>query len=170
MPVMRVRWLVAATLLAGVGGFSARVTIAGDAPRAVEAERASLSAAIADAARDLEIAQLRLRRYDRVEYPSTLRQLESQIKLAQAELEIWRHRVAEYAPFDRWVGSAPMLITLDDARLNVLRYERALGDLRDDRDALEHSRRDQLRLFELEAQSAAARLLKLRQALSRGVF
>ena len=138
--------------------------------QAAEPDRRGIDSAIEDAARDLEIAQLRLRRYDRVEYPSSLRHLESQIKLAQAELEIWRHRMTEYASFDRWVGSSPMLITLDDAKLNVLRFERLVADLRADKESLEHSRRDQLRLHELEAQSAASRLLKLRQARARGAL
>lgn len=158
MSIVRLWWTFAAALALGLGGWGA------------SAARAETSPAIAEAARDLEIAQLRLRRFDRVEYPASLRYLESQIAFQQAELQVWRRRVEEYTTFDRWVGSAPMLITLDDARLNLLRCQRTLADLKADKESLENSRRDQLRLFELEAQQAAARLLKLRQGKPRAAF
>jgi len=132
--------------------------------RAAQPADSGFAESLADAARDLEIAQLRLRRYDTYGYPLSLRRLESQIKLAQAELESWRRRVREYEQFDKFVGSAPVLLTLDDARLAVLRFQTDLDDSVHEKELLERSRRDQYRLLKLEVEAAARRLAGVRKA------
>lgn len=153
MSWQRLAWVAIVTVVASVG----------PAGRAA-ADSSEFAEPLADAARELEMAQLRLRRYDAYEYPLALRRLESQIKLAQAELESWRRRVREYEQFDKFVGSAPVLLTLDEARLAVLRYQTGLDDLVHEKELLERSRRDQYRLLKLEVDAAARRLALARKA------
>jgi hypothetical protein len=121
-----------------------------------------IDASIADASRDYEIARIKLTRYDQVDYPLQLRRLDTQIRLAEAERDVWRRRVQEYSTLENWTGPTGLLITLDDARLSQLRLERLVDDLREERMLLERNHFDQRRLLKLESDAAASRLAKLR--------
>jgi hypothetical protein len=113
-------------------------------------------AAIAAARRQLEMAQLKLRLYERDEYPRQLGQVERTLEMQRAKLESFRRRVREYEQYDKWQYSAPLFATLEDARLDVLAAELRLRELEDERFLLIRSRSDRSRMLELEIDAAAA--------------
>jgi hypothetical protein len=123
--------------------------------------------ALRSARRDVEMAQLRLRRYELVDFPLQLRKLDSRIKLLEAEQDVWRERVREYQQFDKWVGSNPVLITLADARLSLLQAETELDDARQERHVLQEQHQSDCRLLELEVEAAEDRLRALEPAVPR---
>lgn len=136
------------------------------AAAASPADRSDLRFAIESAERDMEIAKIRADRYVRVDYPLEVRKLEGQIKLTQAELEIWKKRVEEYQRITELTESNVMLITLDEARLSVLRLTLTLDDLQEEKLLVTRQHGQQRRLFELEAAAAHSRLAQLRRQLS----
>jgi hypothetical protein len=104
------------------------------------------------------MAHLRLRRFMLVDHPLAMRRLESAVKMAQAELDTFKHRLAEYEKLPKFEYSDPFLITLGDARLDVQRAELKLGDLKEEKALIERNYPEARRLLELEIESAAARL------------
>ena len=131
-------------------------------PLSISADDAVVAAAVADAQRAVEIAQLRLRLYEREEYPKKRRALDRGIELAQAHLDSAKRRVKEYEQFDKFKYSAPLFISLEDARLTVIELELKLQELRQERFLLIRHHSDRCRLYQLEVEAAAAALKALR--------
>ena len=89
----------------------------------------------AAAHRNLELAELRLLRFDRIEYPLAQRRLENEIEMVQAEIDSRKRRIREYEQFTRNAYSSPLFYTLEEnalalkgaeLRLDMLLRERCL--------------------------------------------
>lgn len=115
----------------------------------------------AAAERVLETARLTLRLYRKVEFPLRIRQLESQIALAEAELGSFRRRIAEYEAFSRNKYSAPLFFSLEQARLAETATRLRLEGLREELLLVERYYRDRCRLLELEVEAAQSLLQRL---------
>jgi hypothetical protein len=118
---------------------------------------------IAAARRQLELAQLKLRLYERDEYPRQLGNVERAIVMAKAEVESFRRRVREYEQFDKFTNPGPLLTSLEDARLCLVDAELKLRGLDDERFLLIRSRSDRTRIYQLEIEAAAAQFNALLQ-------
>lgn len=126
--------------------------------------RSPSSAAIASAHRDVEIAEIELRRYVNIEYPSQRDHLETQMILARAEIEIQRRLVEEYERMSRGKTSKPFLVTLSDARIALLAAELSYQRNCDAKSRLEKFHGEQCRLHELRLEAALDRLAALKNA------
>ena len=122
---------------------------------------------IAAAQRDVEIAQLELRRYLNVEYPSQRDHLETQLTLAAAEIAIQEDLVREYERMSRGKTSRPFLVTLSDARIALLGAQLSYQRHCDALSRLKKFHGDQCRLLELRLEAAHARLAALVKAGKR---
>jgi hypothetical protein len=142
--------------------------IASQCAIAAPARAAGSSAAIDAARRDVEIAQLELRRYLVIDYPAQRTQLDSQIAMAHAEIESNRRLVREYERMSRGKTSRPFLVTLEDARLALLAAKLRHHQLGQQKSNLEKFHSDQCRLYELHVEAARQRLESLLKAHKRG--
>ncbi|MCA9270534.1 MAG: hypothetical protein KDA41_18760 [Planctomycetales bacterium] len=125
------------------------------------ARGAAADDAISAARRGVEMAEIRMRLYERDEYPQQLHRLDRQIALAKARCESGRRRVAEYEQFDKFKYSGPLFTSLEDARLAVVEFELQTRELEESRVLLEQSHADRRRLMQLELDDANARLRAL---------
>lgn len=113
----------------------------------------------------LQLARLRVHEYQFVTLPAARRALDSQKRLAQAEIQILRGRLRDYRPFLR-VGEYSAVRTVAEShQLSLLAAEGQLRQLQDERIALMRSSRQQYTLHNLEVLRAAARLAQLRREL-----
>jgi len=122
-------------------------------------ERATISAA-----RELEMARLRERRYLKLDYPLTMRRLENEIRLARAELGMRERRIVEY---ERIAGShAPQLflVTLDEERLAALELRLRLEALDEEKLLLQQQHSEQRKLLRLQTEAVQERLEELRRS------
>lgn len=119
------------------------------------------SDALSTARRDLEVAQLRARIYERMEAPLLARRLDHQIELATLQVDLLKRRLKEYEPLTRFTHSSPLLITLEESRLNLLEAELRLDQLKEERLLRMRYHGDLLRLHELTAGSALQRVRQL---------
>jgi len=129
-----------------------------DTPRNRNSEATAADRLLASAQREVEIAELRLRRYRLFEYPLEIRRLRSAIKVAEAELETFGRQVKEYEQFTKFKYSSPLFASLEYARLNHLKAETTLADLREEKHLLEQDKHRRLRLLQLELDAAIHRL------------
>lgn len=106
------------------------------------------------ALRDLETALLQLRLYKNEEYPQKLRRFDREIELAQAHVEFYEGRVAEYEQFERFSTGNPLSLSLEEARLGLLQAELKLDELQDDRAMLVRHHPLRCRLFQLQVDAA----------------
>ena len=120
-----------------------------------------LSQAIAEARRGIEAAEIRLRLYEKVEYPRQLRKLEHRITLAGAEVDRLRILLAEYKQITYRTVPEPLIITRQVTELALLEAELELRNLREENITLIRYHSDQCRLHELEVESAKALLRSL---------
>lgn len=127
-------------------------------PHEVESQTAS---AIADARRAVEAAQLRLRLYERVEYPRQQRRLDAEITLTATEVDKYRKLLAEYKQISSRTIPDPLILTRQTTELALLAAELKLKDLREENRLLWQYHTDQCRLFELEVDAARSQLLRL---------
>ncbi len=118
------------------------------------------------ARRDVEIAELRLRLYVRVDFALRLRRLDSEIKLTEAEAASIKRILEQYRPLER-LRPSPLLGTRERTKLQLLETELRLKDLRAERLLLRRYHPDQRRLFELEAERARDRERSLRRGVQR---
>lgn len=116
------------------------------------------------ALRAVEIARIEQRQYERVEYPSRLRQLDSKIKLTQLEIASLARRLEEYERTDRMVYSRPLVLTLEQNRLAMAAAELHLADLKEEKFLLERYHADRRRLYQLKLDQARAQLAAIQQA------
>jgi hypothetical protein len=71
----------------------------------------------AAAERNLELAELRLLRFDRIDYPLAQKRLENEIEMTKAEIDSRKRRIAEYDRFNHSAYSSPFFYTLEENRL-----------------------------------------------------
>ncbi len=152
-------WSTVAWLPLGPVRAAPREKVATAQSSAAEHQRAQIAAA----KRDLELAQLRLERFRRYEYPLEIRRLESAIRIAKAELDMFERQVREYERFTKFKDSSPLFTSLEYARINRLKAETTLRDLREEKRLVENNRRRQERLLRLEVEAAEQRLDSLIQ-------
>ena len=101
-----------------------------------------------------EMAEIRLRQFERVEYPLTLRRIENEIKLSEAELAVQKQRIREYGENSVFKYSEAFFVTLQEAKLAALRAELHIDSLKSERLLLEQNRSDRCRLLQLEIDAA----------------
>jgi hypothetical protein len=118
----------------------------------------------AAARHELLLAKLELRHYQQVEYPRLQRHLQAEIDLTDAEIRIYKERLREYRPFDRFSVGRPLSVTLQELRLCLLNAELRLRDLWAERNALIRFRSDDWRLLELKVQEARVRVAEIEAA------
>lgn len=133
---MNLRWLTVASLVSA-GCF---VSLAqGDDQEKLEQPRVR-------ALRTLEIERLRLKLYERVDYPLRQRQLQTDIKLTEARIASLRRRIKEV---DGFYGSAALFTMLEDLKLDLLEAELLLKDSKHELALLQLHHRDERRLRQL---------------------
>ena len=118
------------------------------------ASSADLNPVLQTALRELETAQLQLRLYEQQEYPQKLRRFDREIELAQAHVEFYQGRIAEYEQFERFSTGNPLSLSLEEARLGLLQAELKLDELKDDRAMLIRHHPLRCRLFQLQVEAA----------------
>lgn len=111
--------------------------------------------AIAAAKRKYEIAELRLRQFERAEYPLALRRIENELKITEAERDVQQRRIKEYGENSVFKYSEAFRVTLQEAKLAALRAELKIDELKNERLVLEQTREDRCRLLQLEIDAAA---------------
>ena len=121
---------------------------------------AQLAEKRAEAEQDLEIARLRLRLFERVDYPLRLRELERGIDLLEAEVASLKRQVKELEKFERY-GTGALTLSLERTRLQLLDSELQLRDARHERVLLQLHARDELRLRKLQIDREARRIAGL---------
>lgn len=109
--------------------------------------------ALSAAKRRHEMAELRLRQFERVEYPLTLRRIENELKITEAERDVQQRRIKEYGENSVFKYSEAFLITLQEAKLASLRAELKIDELKNERLVLEQNRDDRFRLLQLEIEA-----------------
>jgi hypothetical protein len=117
--------------------------------------------ALAAAARDVEMAGLRLRRYVKVEHPLKLRELETQRTLKRVEIEKLKALLAEYNQITHRTIPEPFIVTRQATELALLEAELRLANLDEEQLLLERYHSDQTRLYELDLEAAVARYRQL---------
>lgn len=112
----------------------------------------------AAALRELEMRQLRLQLYVRSEYPLERRRLDTEIKLAEAQIGIHAREAAEFEKIQRYNYGQPFRVTVDNARYAELVARTRLADLKEEKRILEAGFRNRCRLLELDVEAAQATL------------
>ena len=115
---------------------------------------------LADAKRAVEAARLRLRLFERVDYPLRLQELDGRLQLTRAEIESLRRRIAEYERFD---GSKALFLTLEETRLQLLDAELRWKQLDRERLLLQFHYKDERRLRQLLIEQAEQRFRRIRE-------
>jgi len=113
---------------------------------------------MAEAFRALEEARIRLRLFERVDYPLRLQEVDAQIKLTQAELDSFRRRIAEYERFD---GSRAVFLELENARLMLNAGRLRMQNLERERLLLQLHFKDERRLRQLQVDAASQRVAEI---------
>ncbi len=100
----------------------------------------------------IEIARLRFKLYERVDYPLRLRHLRTEIKLMAAQVDSLSRRVKEARRFYR---SPALFTTIEKLQLELLGAELLLKDLKHEQTLLQIHNRDERRLRKLLIENAA---------------
>ena len=114
-----------------------------------------------DAYRTLEIAAIEQRLYRRVEHPARVRALKAEIQFAEARVDSLRRILAGYRPFTRFSTGNPLTITVERTKLDLLREELHVRNLRDHLRMENRYHRQRMQLYSLRIQASAARLTQL---------
>ncbi len=142
-----VSWLLPALLAAQPPAVE---IIPAPAPREIPTELTS--APLSPEERAQEIARLRYLLYQRVEYPLRLRQLDSEIRIASAELKSLDRQIQEYESISRPVASHPFLFTLESAKMRRVAVQERLQFVQHEKRLVLQSFQIERRLRQLEAQ------------------
>ena len=127
---MSSRWLMVTSLLAA--GFVVSVAYA-----------ATPVDSVSRSARAVEIARLRFKLYERVDYPLRVRELQTDIKLMEASVASLRRRVKET---DRFRYAEGLFTTTEILRLELLAAELRLKDCQHELSLLQIHNQDERRL------------------------
>ena len=114
--------------------------------------------AVREAARNVEIERLKLTLYERISFPTRIRKLEGEIKLAQAEVASFKRRIAEYKQFTKFKYSNPLFISRENSKLQLLEAQLRAKNLKEEKALLCQFKSTSLRLRELELDRAKDRL------------
>ncbi|MBM4001072.1 MAG: hypothetical protein FJ297_16310 [Planctomycetes bacterium] len=125
----------------------------GPRPASVSPPTVMTHAKLSPEAREAEIARLRQLLFQRVTYPLRLRQLDSEIRIAEAEIRSLDRRVREHESISRPVTSHPFLIELESNKMRRLAAVERLDSLKRERLLLVQNYQIERRLRELEQQS-----------------
>ncbi len=125
---------------------------------AVSADRARGDELRDAALREVELAQIRMRLWERLDYPLRQRQIDSELKLAEAQIESLKRQVSEYEQFTKFKYSSPLFYSLEEARVQLVAAQARRDDLREEAALLLKNRDDLRRLQELEVEAAKSRL------------
>lgn len=136
---MNLRWLTAAGLLSA--GFIVSI-----APGAHPDKTDNRST------RAVEIARLRFKLYERVDYPLLVRQLKTEIKLMEARAASLRRRLKEAERFHR---AKALWTTTENLRLDLFEAELLLKDWNHELVLLQNHNQDERRLRQLLIEEAA---------------
>ncbi len=117
------------------------------------------------ARRALVEAKIELRLYQRVEYPRERRRLDAEIKLTQAEVDIYRERQRDYRAYERASNGGAFKKPGQDVRLCLLEAELRLKNLQAERNALIRFHSDRARLLELKVYDARMLVIEMERAL-----
>jgi hypothetical protein len=129
--------------------------------RAEEALDPNLTAARADARRDLQAAQMEANHFWQIEYPRRQRELNAAIDLTEREVKLNRLLLREWGPFDKFATGQPLSISITSARLCLRESELRLDELRHQRNDLVRFHSDEARLYEWKVADARARVVAL---------
>jgi len=130
------------------------VTFAAEPPR-------SSRVPLPSAKRTLEIAQLRARLYERVEFPLRLLRLENEIKLAEAQIESFKRLDKEYQQFTKFKYSNPLIHTIETTKLGLLQATLHLKNLKEERHLLRRYFDEERRLRRLLIEQAGTTAILL---------
>lgn len=121
--------------------------------------------AIRRATRNVEIAKLRLRHYVSTEYRFRLKQLDSEVTIAKAEIHLLRKRVDAYryvSHRDRNDYGSPTTVNIKQMELALLAAELHFEQIKAERTSLIDNDRSRRRLLKLEIEAALDELESLR--------
>ena len=135
---INLRWLLVASLLSA--GFVVSL-----------ARGATTEISVSQSTRAVEIARLRFKLYERVDYPLHLRHLRTDIKLMDARVASLRRRVKEAQRFYR---SPALFTTIENLQLELLEAELVLKDRKREQTLLQIHNQDERRLRKLLIENA----------------
>lgn len=101
-------------------------------------------------AQQIEAASLRLKLYERQEYPLERRILQAKIIVAKAQVESLARQRAEYQQFTKFKYSAPLFAELERVKVQQVEADQHLKTLQEEKALLERFHQDRMRLLELE--------------------
>jgi len=99
---------------------------------------------------EIEAARLRIKLYERQEYPLERRLLNSKINVAKARIDSLERQQAEYEQFTKFKYSAPLFGQLEHVKVGLVEAEENLKNLIEEKSLLERFHQDRMRLLELE--------------------
>lgn len=112
-------------------------------------------------------AKLNLHQYRFVAQPEKRRQLNDQIALAEAEIDLLKRRLRDYRPFLEVDEFSPVETAAESHQLALLEAQQRLRRLKRDKLALLRLNRQSNELYRLDVLHAAARLIEVRRFLSQ---
>jgi len=110
---------------------------------------------LAEAYRGYQLAQLRWQQYRFVDLPRQRQQLDGQVRLLEAEIQVLRRRARDYRPFLQVGRYSPVRTAAENDRLSLLATEQALRFARDEQTNLMRYSRQTAQWFQLEVLRAA---------------
>ncbi len=106
----------------------------------------------------LEKATLEQRYYRRIEHPAQVRILKAEIQFSEARVETLRRAYASYRPFTRFGTGNPLTLSVERTRLDLLREELCLRELREQLRLENRFHRQRMQHYAYKIQASVARL------------
>lgn len=120
----------------------------------------------AEPIRALEIAMLEKKLYEQVSHPMRVRTLNAEIKLTEARIKSLKRRLDEYEPMDRFKNGRALFVTIEETKLDLLREELHLQELKARRTTENRFHRQQARLHALKVDQAQRVVANHRKAMA----
>lgn len=121
----------------------------------------SPEAMVAKARRELEVLKIQQRLFRKVEHPRQMRELDTAIRLTQAEVDALENRVRYYKRMADHRSNDTYWDSLQKAELALLEARLRRNNLMQERLAIRRSFSDRCRLLELKIAGVRARLAEL---------
>ncbi|NOZ38962.1 MAG: hypothetical protein GXP24_01890 [Planctomycetes bacterium] len=118
---------------------------------------------------EYQLAKLRMHEYRFVTLPQQRRNLDDQIKFAEAEIAVLSRRLRDYRPFLRVGEYSPVRTAAQEHRLALVDVEQQLGRLKNERIGLLRLTRQHSQLYQLDVLRAATRLAMARRTVEVAV-